>query len=138
MGVRVNATTGYKPATDARRFKKLNALVVVSIQPFCVQRSPDSHARNTEVDRSSSFTSAWTSLYNANNVTIFLRISLFLTFNMAIWIRRKFPLFAHKPGGTQVERGFACEDIIAVILRQHQWPYSFKTAHKMHIGTFFI
>src|SRR5215475_135444 len=83
-GVRINPTAQIQPATHVRRFKMLNALDVVRIQSICEQRSPDSHARNTEAGRNSC-TSAWTSLYHVNNVVIILHISLYLTFSMAIY-----------------------------------------------------
>src|SRR5215475_12317269 len=70
-GVRINPTAQIQPATHVRRFKMLNALDVVRIHSFCEQRSPDTHAWNTEAGRNSSCTSAWTSLY--------------LTFSMAIY-----------------------------------------------------
>jgi len=36
MGVRVNPTAQFQPATHVRRFKMLNALDVVRIHSFCV------------------------------------------------------------------------------------------------------
>jgi hypothetical protein len=83
-GVRINPTAQISPATHVRWFKMLNALDVVRIRSFCEQRSPDTHARNTEAGRNSSCTSAWTSLYHVN-VFIILHISLYLTFSMAIY-----------------------------------------------------
>jgi hypothetical protein len=63
----------------------LNAFDVVWIHSICVQRSPDSHAWNTEAGRNSSCTSAWTPLYHVNNMFIILHTSLYLTFSMAIY-----------------------------------------------------
>jgi hypothetical protein len=85
MGVRINPTAQIQPATHVRRFKMLNAFDVVRIHSFCVQCSPDSHARNTEAGRNYSCTSAWTSLYHINNVFIILHTSLYLTFSMSIY-----------------------------------------------------
>src|SRR5215469_262091 len=84
-GVRINPTAQIQPATHVRRFKMLNSLDVVRIHSFCEQRSPDSHARDTEAGRNSSCTSAWTLLYHINNVFLILHISLYLTFSMAIY-----------------------------------------------------
>jgi hypothetical protein len=82
--VRINPTAQFQSATHINRFKMLNALDVVRIHSFCVQHSPDCHARNTEAGRNFSCTSAGTSLYHVNNIFILLHTSLYLTFSTAV------------------------------------------------------
>ena len=121
-------TAQIQPATHVCRFKMLNALDVVRIHSFCEQRSPDSHARNTEAGRNSSCTSAWTSLYHVNNVFIMLHISLYLNFSMAIYtLKGTFFSQMLMYMSEHVCQGFVVEDIVADILRQHQWCSRCKT-----------
>jgi len=90
IGVRINPTAQFHPATHVHRFKMLKALDVVWPYSFYVYCSPDSDAWNTEAGRNFSCTNAWTSLYHVNDVFIFLHISLYLTFSTAVYICRGF------------------------------------------------
>ena len=112
----------------------------VRIHSFCVQRSPDSLARNTEAGRNSSCISAWTPLDHVNNVFIFFHISLYLTYSMAVytWKGTFFSqMLVNTTEHTSVgdsSSGYRSRysSTAAVVL-----PVA-KPVYKMHIGVFFI
>jgi hypothetical protein len=88
MGVRINPMAQFQPTTHVCMFKMLNALDAVWIHSFCVWGTPDCHVQSTKAGRNSSCSSAWTLLYQVNNVFIFLHILLYLTFSTAVYTRK--------------------------------------------------
>jgi len=129
LGISINPMANFEPATHTCRLKLLTALCVVWKRSFCVYCSPDTHVRNAETGESSSFTTVCTSLHHANNVFLFLQISLYLTFSFAVYTWQG-AIFSQVFMNTMyVDQGFVIKDIVAIILPQQEWQYCCKNPY---------
>jgi hypothetical protein len=127
LGIGINPVADFEPSSHTCRLKLLTALCVVWEQSFCVCCSTDTHVRNAETGESSSFNPVCTSLHHANNVFLFLQISLYLTFSFAVYTLQGAIFSQEFMNTAYVNQGFAIKDIVASILPQQEWHYCCKT-----------